>query len=199
MSSLRLIIVLLFMLMIKQGGAQTTGTNTHFFPNAVCDSTYLQFTLAENDTVTLVIYNRWGVEVRSFFSNTPLPAGSYSILFNRDSLPNGVYTLVLLYGDSLKVIQPETVVNCHTTDLNEPTPSPKLITLYPNPTSDLITIDIEGEKIITIENLLGQICKTITTTGHTISIADLPNGNYVATILTPQRGQIAVGKIIKQD
>lgn len=199
MSPLRLIIVLLFMLMMKQGGAQNNVSNFRVYPNPFCDVAHIEFDLATNDSISLVVCNIWGSIERPLFSNIPLPSGSYSINFNGDSLPDGMYLIKLASLDSHAIGLKRIKVTCTSTGLNKLTPSPKLITLYPNPTSNLVSIDIEGEKIITITNLLGQICKTITTVGQTISIADLPNGSYVATVLSPLRQPIAVGKILKEN
>ena len=56
------------------------------------------------------------------------------------------------------------------------------INLYPNPTNDLLTIPIDGQKTILITNMQGQIIKSIKTSQRTISINNLPTGHYFVSV-----------------
>lgn len=63
----------------------------NIFPKAFKTSAYFNFTLFKSDTVTLTVYNRWGEIMATLLDNERKEAGSYSYLFNGDTLPNGVY------------------------------------------------------------------------------------------------------------
>ncbi len=70
------------------------------------------------------------------------------------------------------------------------------IQIYPNPTSDRITINFKGEilKSVTIYNQLGRKVKEATT--DDVDISNLSNGIYFVKI-TSQNGKIVTKKIIK--
>ncbi len=70
------------------------------------------------------------------------------------------------------------------------------IKIFPNPTSNLLTIPIDGQKIIVITNLQGQIIKTIKTYTKTISISDLATGNYFVSVFNHDNKLILTKQII---
>jgi len=70
------------------------------------------------------------------------------------------------------------------------------IEIYPNPTSDLLTIPIGGQKIIVIANLRGQIIKSIKTKAMTISIRDLTTGNYFVSVFNSENKLILIKQIV---
>ena len=79
------------------------------------------------------------------------------------------------YGFSVRCVSDEQTGINENERLND-------INLYPNPTSDLLTIPIDGQKTILITNVHGQIIKTIKTTERTISISNLQSGNYFVSV-----------------
>ena len=158
--------------------------------------TTIKFDLATNDTVTLDVYDRWGTAVRTYFTNTPLPSGSYMINFFGDSLSPGTYTVRFAYGDTLGVIQQVLKLDCTATSIDALTTDNKKFILYPNPTSDLLTIPIDGEKNIIVTNLHGQICKTAKTYDKTISLSDLATGNYIVSVFNADNKLLTTKKIL---
>lgn len=57
------------------------------------------------------------------------------------------------------------------------------VTLYPNPTSDYITVDGEGELTLTLRTLLGEVaCITTGRGGRRIDLPKLPSGTYIAEV-----------------
>jgi hypothetical protein len=71
------------------------------------------------------------------------------------------------------------------------------ISVFPNPSSDYITIDIPEKATIEIINIEGQIIKSISAKGNnaTIDISGLPSGMYFVTVKTGKG--IEVRKFIK--
>lgn len=70
------------------------------------------------------------------------------------------------------------------------------IKIFPNPTGDLLTIPIEGQKIIVITNLLGQTIKTIKTNEKTISLSDLVTGNYLVSVFNSDNKLLTTKQIV---
>ena len=69
-------------------------------------------------------------------------------------------------------------------------------TVYPNPTTGLVTIQsndvIESVKVI---GMLGNVLKTYTNT-NSIDLSDLSSGNYLVNIITAN-GETTTKKIVK--
>jgi uncharacterized protein (TIGR02145 family) len=70
------------------------------------------------------------------------------------------------------------------------------INVFPNPTGDLLTIPIDGRKIILIANLQGQIIKTIKTDTKTISLSDLATGNYIISVFNADNKLLTTKQIV---
>ncbi len=60
------------------------------YPNPFNPSTVIRYQLSTSSFVTLKIYNSFGQEVASLL-NEQKPAGEYSVPFNAERLPSGVY------------------------------------------------------------------------------------------------------------
>lgn len=166
-------------------------------PNQIDTTAIIHFDIANNDTVTLSISNLLGDTVQTFFSNTLLPSGSYSINFSRDTLSGGIYFVNLQYGTNKQKNQKVIIRNLLTSGIFQPIlPNDRI--LFPNPFSDLLTIPINGNKTIIITNMKGQFCKTIKTEMETISLADLPIGNYLVSIFNQDNELLTTQQIIKE-
>ena len=64
------------------------------------------------------------------------------------------------------------------------------ISLFPNPTSDFITIEAEGLRQVTLMDMSGKTLKRITTNGNTqrMDLSGLPSGMYFI-IANTENGQ----------
>lgn len=79
------------------------------------------------------------------------------------------------------------------------------LTIYPNPTNDLINIDFvvtEGsDQVLNIYNATGKLIKSVSTKAMvgqlTIDVADLAQGMYIAT-LKSENGNVQSGKFVKK-
>jgi hypothetical protein len=174
---------------IKNANIDTLYVN----PNP-CDSlATIHFTLANNDSVTLMVYNVLGQLVKTFYVNTALSAGVHSINYVTDSLLNGVYFLKLkgiAFTLTTKFIKDNTTSIDKTLPLNN-------IRVYPNPVETLLNMDDIGYKHINIINTLGKIVATYTTVDTTINVAQLPAGSYVLLVVDVSGNIINSSKIIK--
>lgn len=188
------LLILLF-LTTKFGQAQTVVDTMTVYPNPFDNVTTIHFENTNNDTVTLKVFNIYGQTVRTFFSNTVLPSGSYSINFYGDTLPNGVYFVRLDYSFNKSIVKKVTR-NGSTAASNDILSDKKKLILYPNPTTDLLTIPIDGQKIILITNLQGQIIKTIKTDSKTISLLDLANGDYIVSVFNADNKLLTTKQIV---
>jgi len=71
------------------------------------------------------------------------------------------------------------------------------IIIYPNPTNDLLTVSIDGQKTILITNINGQTCKSLKTYDNTFSLSDLPTGDYFVSIFNQDNKLLTTCKIVK--
>ena len=198
MKRTKFFLLTIFLAVIKFGQAQTGMTDMVVYPNPFSCVATIKFDLATNDTVSLNVYTINGQVIRTFFSNTPLPSGSYLINFFGDSIPNGIYIVRFAYGDSQQINkQLVRIDGCSTTSISETTSQSKNFSLFPNPTNNFLTIPIDELKTILITNLNGQICKTVRTQEKMISLFDLPTGNYFVSVFSQDNKLLTTCKIVK--
>ncbi|MBP5455534.1 MAG: T9SS type A sorting domain-containing protein, partial [Paludibacteraceae bacterium] len=87
------------------GGGGLSGTNEVFVeensyqlsqnqPNPANDETTINFSLAQNSFVTIELYNSIGVKVKDIVSGE-YSAGSHSLTFSVNKLPQGIYFYVM--------------------------------------------------------------------------------------------------------
>ena len=65
------------------------------YPNPFNPVTYIDYSVSENDIVSLDVYDVNGRHVNSLFNNRFHLAGDYNYIFNASNLPSGVYILKL--------------------------------------------------------------------------------------------------------
>lgn len=104
------------------------------FPNPFYDQTTLTITLQQNDTVSLIIYNSMGVLVDSLIKEQEMPQGTNTIIYDTDTLVEGVYFAVLKINTNTilkklwKTNQPVGINNNNQIETNW--------ILYPNPSGN---------------------------------------------------------------
>jgi hypothetical protein len=76
--------------------------------------------------------------------------------------------------------------NSYSVNLTAPTSISEITTeqhaIYPNPTADFFQLDISGQKIIRIYNIVGNLCQTILTDKATINVSNLTAGVYLVIV-----------------
>lgn len=166
-------------------------------PNPFDSIAEIQFTIANNDTIWLDVYNVIGTSIKSFYNATVLPSGSYSVTLLGDSISNGVY-FVALKINSTKTLVKKLIKQTNAVGINE-NGLLKNIQLHPNPTNSILNFIDEQNQLqnstIQIKDYLGQVVFTAPFTSQ-INLSNLPTGIYFLTI---QNGTIIkTAKFIKQ-
>ena len=129
--------------------------------------------------------------MRTFFQNTYLPSGSYSINFIADSLPYGMY-LVFFKNSTTQL---SLSVNHQVLGINENETVKQKLLAFPNPTTGLLTIPYEGIKNVIVTDLNGRILKNLTISTKSLSLFDLNIGTYIVTILSDKEQIFSTQKI----
>jgi hypothetical protein len=75
------------------------------FPNPFNPTTTLSFTLTQDASVTMKIFNESGQEVKTLMSGEYLTAGSYSRILQAGTLPSGTYTAWLFTENESSIMQ----------------------------------------------------------------------------------------------
>lgn len=189
-----LVFAVLLTFTIKPLSAQTIDTIS-VFPNPFASTTTIHFNLTNTDTIALTIFNNLGQPVAAVFQAVVLPSGTYNINFKGDSLPDGMYFIALKIG-SAKTLMAKAIKIGLVASINAPN-SWGILKIYPNPTTDLLNIPLEGTKTIILSAVSGKIVKSITTDQQTISLSDIAAGQYVLTVLSNNNEIITTQKIVK--
>nr|MBS0037209.1 T9SS type A sorting domain-containing protein [Saprospiraceae bacterium] len=86
------------------------------------------------------------------------------------------------------------------TKINEVTPPPEILTLYPNPTRDFIYLPEDenstGPREVSIFSLDGQLVKSLKTLNNEVDLSSLNSGTYLLRLYS-KTGGIQFGKFIK--
>jgi hypothetical protein len=193
---IKFVAIVIFVLMFINSYSQNFDS-LRIAPNPFITETEIYYGLANNEIVSLTIYNRWGEVVKAIIKDSLISAGYYSVRFHPDSLVDGIYIVALNLGSN-KTLSRQMFKNI-TISIVENFQLNKSLKPYPNPTNNLLTIPINGIKNIVFTDLNGKICKTIKTTDNTISIADLKSGNYLINIFLDENILMLKKKIIKSE
>jgi hypothetical protein len=195
MKTFRQLLLLIVLTCVTKNTFATNGDTLTVNPNPFDSVTVIQFNIANNDTIWLDVFNMWGLNVKKYFTATVLPSGSYSLIFNGDTLPNGKYFVRLKINSrqmNLMVIKNNNAVGVKE-NINR-----KIYPLfYPNPTSSILEIPIDGLKTIIVTDLNGKILLSSMTETKSISLADFAIGSYIVTVLSEKKQLLATQQIIK--
>lgn len=190
------ILTIIILFLTFQTGYSQNADSLSISPNPFDTSTYIYYGLANNDTISLDIYNNVGDTVMTFMHDSLINAGYYSIYFPADTLAYGIYIVSMKLGTH-KIINKEVVRN----NMSSVTENVSLngLLLYPNPTSNLLTISINGIKNIIVTDLSGKTYKSIKTRENKISLADLNAGTYIISVFSFDNKLLATEKVIKTE
>ncbi len=167
------------------------------YPNPFSSSTTIHFDIVQSDTITLRVISISGQILSSIFQSTILPSGSYNINLFGDSLADGIYFIRLDIG-STKTLTKKAIKTGPTSGIAD-NKSVDNILIFPNPTSDFITIPVAGNKTIIVADLNGKILKSFMTNQQIISLLDIAAGQYFITILTSKNEKLTTQIILKRE
>lgn len=166
-------------------------------PNPFDSVAVIQFTISSSDSIWVDIFNVTGNIIKTYYNGTVLSSGTYSLNFNGDTLPSGIY-FVRLKINSTAIQSVKLIKEANMLGLNENTLF-KNLQLYPNPTASFLNIVDEQNQfqnsIIEIKNYLGQVVLH-TSFNSQINVFNLSEGMYFLTV--QNRGNKTTIKIIKE-
>lgn len=196
MKTFRQLFLLIVLTCVTKNTFATNGDTLTVNPNPFDSIAVIQFSIANNDTIWLNIYTVTGQPIKNYFTATVLPSGSYSFNYNGYNLPDGVYYVVLKIN-STKTISKKLIKDHNAVGVRE-NETRKLYSLfYPNPTSSVLEIPIDGLKTIIVTDLNGKILLNSMIETNSISLSDLAIGSYIVTVLTEKKQLLATQQIIK--
>jgi hypothetical protein len=172
-------IILLFILNIASRiQAQTLSDTLTAYPNPFSDTATIGFTTFNNDTVTLKVYNPSGTIVKTFFQSTFLPQGTYSLTLIGDSLPLGMYIVVLNVGNNLPKVRK--LVKLNSLNSVSEIENNNRLNIFPNPANETLTLPPTIQNsIVTITNITGNtVLQTTLNQTNQINISHFPSGLY---------------------
>ena len=159
----------------------TNHDSLYISPNPFDSITIIHFNIVHNDTITLQVYDRWGNAVRTFFQNTYLPSGSYSINFIADSLPYEMYLVGLFINSTTHLA----LAAYHLAlGINENEIVKQKQFIYPNPTTGILNVSGKNIKSISIFDLSGKKIFTDIKKQDFVSIdiSNIPKGIYIIKV-----------------
>jgi len=156
----------------------------NYSPNNISDSLHLGIKV-------LLINNSYGLGPFSWYLSDTLFSNNFNDYFYAND--TGWVKIELIacndtFVDSIYIYNPSVSIN----EFN----NRKKINLYPNPSSNTITIDIKEDiSSITIISITGKLIKTVDKSNNTINVTDLPKGIYFVKLIVD--GVVNVEKFIK--
>ena len=174
-----------------------TKDSLHPFPTIFSTSTSINFDLEKSSVVTLEIFDRTGVIIKTFYKDASLSSGYYFENFSGNSIKDEIYIVHLQINQNTSLKQK--IIKNSTLGLSENSPKFSNFTISPNPFSNLVTIPIEGSKKIEIRDLNGKIVQSFVTEETTISLSKLVKGEYLISIYSIENQLITSQKIVKID
>jgi hypothetical protein len=166
------IIILLFLL-LSFSEVKSQSDTLIVYPNPFADTLNIQIKLVSNDTVTILVYNVLGQNIKTLANDSVMSSGNHIIVYDTHSLTSGVYFVEMKIGGQTfvkKAIKPSTTNSIKTITANTSN-----VTIFPNPNNGNITLQSANELgLITICNTLGELVYSQTTKENNTQI-DLSN------------------------
>ncbi len=150
-------------------------------------STNISYTTTASSTLVLVFD-------ADFSKNMKFDGTNYTAVNGIVTIPNvaaGAHSITK--GDTTNLYYIKTTYALATSDINK-----TQISVYPNPVTDYLKINVVGEKILNVKvyNFAGVLVKNLDNATDSIDLRNLSTGNYIVSIAT-DRGMVTK-KIIKK-
>ena len=177
----KLLHIIILLTFIKTAYSQTDSLKISPYP---FDSTAtFIIDLVSADSVSAFAFNRWGQVLDTAIADTVLQAGHYEFGINTTSWQDDNYYFIVYLsgGRHLSRVAPKISSQ---TGIASGLKATTVLSVYPNPTNDLIILTKEFSGVATFINSIGIIAKTVTLHGDFISIKDLPCGQYTLRLTT---------------
>lgn len=193
---MRVIVIFVILLNVPFGILAQNQPTLDIVPNPFMDTTSFVFSLPTSDTVSLVVYDRWGQLIDSVINEQFMSQGTHDVIFVGDTLPEDVYYVALIVDANVvpkSLVKLNQLVGVKDYRLEE-----QRITIYPNPTTRkirLINLPERYEVRITICSILGELVYDQLLTDPQINISELSAGVYF--LAAHINGKIQMTKISK--
>lgn len=171
-------------------------SNVQAYPNPFVKDVNIHFDLNQDDTVTLKVFNLIGKNVGVLYSGEALKKDAYNVIFNGDSLSNGVYFLKFENGDSSisKKLIKDTVM---TTEVFQINLENKQLNIIADSQTGMVKITLEGKKQVTVSDLSGRVIKKVVFEGEELDLSALRQGSYIISVYLVDDHKISTQKMIK--
>lgn len=189
------ILFLLIILFCASSATSQTLDSLRVYPNPFRDSTTIYYSLEQDDTLTLKMFDLTGRTIQTFHEAEFLTSGKYQLNLLGDSLKDGIYLInyQLSSGKRLavKALKSITASNKSVQKTDD------ALLVYPNPTNGLLNIAASNIQSVSVSDLKGRILKTYTTNKQNISLTDLPPGVYLITVVNGN-GERRTVKVVRE-
>jgi hypothetical protein len=175
--------ILPFLLFITSFSLKAQQSDTLLiYPNPFADTTTFEIQNLNNDLVSLVVVNKFGALVKTFYKDTVL-SGNKINLFIGDTLPDDIYFVIYkinLTTKSRKILKNSSV------NITENWSRKNQIKIFPNPAQDVLNIDANQEitsvEIFDVSGKIIQAYKVAHSNSETIDIRSLSAGEYIVVV-----------------
>ncbi|MFN8437621.1 MAG: T9SS type A sorting domain-containing protein [Cytophagales bacterium] len=158
----------------------------------------ITFNIEATDTISIKIYNMYGVAIKTIYKQTVLQKNNYEIMITTEDLVMGKYIIEI--NDSKTVVYKKLIIKSEQiTNLNSDKVSTNEFVLFPNPLekNKTVTVNIQGTKTIIISNMSGAIVKKIVTEDMSIDLSELNVGQYLVNVISDNQIKLDQKLIIK--
>ncbi len=185
--------LLVVLLLLQLAPAQAAGDTLWATPNPCDTSIDIHLALAINDSVTLTLVNSFGKIIKTFYNKTLIAAGDYTLHYNTDSLPNGIYFLSLnrkTYKRNIKMIKAKG------TDVQEWT-GDKTLMMVPTVCSGYYTFNRSDVTSVEVYNGQGQYLLKTNVDNQRVNLSALPMGLYYLRGMTRSGEQLPTISLLR--
>jgi len=136
---------------------QPSSDSINASPNPFSQRTLVSYTLVNNDTISIRVYNLSGMLVVLLVNDSIVTAGAHQDSLRMDNFPDGIYIVSLF--NRKKNLKNTKIVKSFGTAIHRQNTSNLNLIVYPNPIKDKFIIDgynNTAETNVTLINTLGQ-------------------------------------------
>ena len=173
---MRYIIVLALLFYLQHGDAQIDSFSVS---SSFVDSCRVYFSLPDSEHVFINIYDKNAVNIKTILEDSFFSPGPHTYFIIDQSLQPDTYIVGFVFGK--KNITHTTIKGKPLTSARN-AHSRKPLRFSLNTAKDTLNIPINGFKNIYILNISGQVIKYLSSDADSISIADIPSGNYAIRV-----------------
>jgi len=186
--------LLVVLLLLQLTPARAAGDTLWVTPNPCDTAIKIHFALASSDSVTLTLVNIIGKVVKTFYNKTLIAVGNYSLHYNTDSLPNGIYYLSLNRKEYKRNIK---IIKAKGTDVEEWS-GDKTLMLMPTVCGGFYTFNRSDVISVEVYNGQGQYLLKTNVENQRVNLSALPMGLYYLRGMTRSGDVLPTVQLLRQ-